>query len=42
LAKSKAIEEAMRTYDATFILPSPEEFGLGSRFPTAPPAQRVQ
>ena len=42
LAKSKAIEEAMRTYDATSILPSPEEFGLGSRFPTAPPAQRVQ
>jgi len=42
LAKSKAIEEAMRTYDATSILPNPEEFGLGSRFPTAPPAQRGQ
>jgi hypothetical protein len=42
LAKSKAIEEAMRTYDATSILPNPEEFGLGSRFPTAPPAQRAQ
>jgi len=42
LAKSRAIEEAMRTYEATSTLPNPEEFGLGSRFPTAPPAQRAQ
>jgi hypothetical protein len=32
LAKSRAIEEAMRAYDATSILPNPEEFGLGVRF----------
>jgi hypothetical protein len=35
LAKSRAVEEAMRAYDATSILPNPEEFGLGVRF--APP-----
>jgi len=31
LNKSKALEGAMRTYDATSILPNPEEFGLGPR-----------
>jgi hypothetical protein len=31
LDKSKALEEAIRDYDETSILPSPEEFGLGSR-----------
>jgi hexosaminidase len=31
LNKSKALEGAMRTYDATSILPNPEEFGLGAR-----------
>jgi hypothetical protein len=31
LDKSKALEEAMRDYNETSILPSPEEFGLGSR-----------
>jgi len=37
LAKSRAVEEAMRVYDATSTLPSPEEFGLGVRF--VPPAR---
>jgi hexosaminidase len=31
LGKSRAVEEAMRAYDATSILPNPEEFGLGPR-----------
>ena len=31
LDKSKAMEEAMRDYNETSILPSPEEFGLGPR-----------
>ncbi|MCA1631703.1 MAG: beta-N-acetylhexosaminidase, partial [Acidobacteria bacterium] len=31
LAKSAAVEEAMRSYNANSTLPSPEEFGLGSR-----------
>ncbi len=31
LNKSKALEGALRTYDATSILPNPEEFGLGPR-----------
>jgi hexosaminidase len=39
LAKSRAVEEAMRAYDATSILPNPEEFGLGVRFPPPPPTQ---
>src|SRR4030095_8802224 len=33
LNKSRAVEESMRAYDATSILPNPEEFGLGVRFP---------
>jgi hypothetical protein len=37
LAKSRAIEEAMRNYEATSTLPNPEEFGLGARFPVARP-----
>jgi len=36
LAKSKAVEEAMRAYDSTSILPNPEEFGLGPRFLPVP------
>ena len=40
LAKSRAIEEAMRTYEATSILPNPEEFGLGVRFPVPAPTPR--
>lgn len=39
LTKSRKLDEAMRAYEATSILPSPEEFGLGPRFP---PAQRQQ
>jgi len=31
LAKSRALEEALRTYETTSILPNPEEFGLGPR-----------
>ena len=31
LDKSKALEEAVRDYNETSILPSPEEFGLGPR-----------
>lgn len=38
LAKSRAVEDAMRAYDATSILPNPEEFGLGPR-QLAVPAQ---
>jgi hexosaminidase len=37
LTKSRETQEALRRYDATSTLPSPEEFGLGPR-PT--PAQR--
>jgi hexosaminidase len=39
LNKSRELDEAMRGYDARSVLPDPEEFGLGSRFP---PAQRSQ
>lgn len=39
LSKSRAVEEAMRTYEATSTLPSPEEFGLGTRFAPPPRAQ---
>jgi hexosaminidase len=31
LAKSRALEEALRSYEITSILPSPDEFGLGPR-----------
>jgi hypothetical protein len=31
LAKSRAMDDALRTYDTTSILPNPEEFGLGTR-----------
>jgi hexosaminidase len=40
LAKSRAIEEAMRNYEATSTLPNPEEFGLGARFPVPQPTPR--
>ena len=40
LAKSRAIEEAMRNYEATSTLPNPEEFGLGVRFPVPAPTPR--
>jgi hypothetical protein len=40
LAKSRAIEEAMRIYESTSILPNPEEFGLGVRFPVPAPTPR--
>jgi hexosaminidase len=33
LNKSRALDEAVRSYDATSILPNPEEFGLGPRLP---------
>jgi hexosaminidase len=39
LNKSRELDEAARSYDARSILPNPEEFGLGPRFP---PAQRSQ
>ncbi|HEY8225154.1 MAG TPA: glycoside hydrolase family 20 zincin-like fold domain-containing protein [Pyrinomonadaceae bacterium] len=43
LNKSRALDEAVRAYEATSILPNPEEFGLGPRFPlTSAPAPRSQ
>jgi hypothetical protein len=39
LMKSRAMEETLRKYEATSTLPSPEEFGLGSR-PVPPAAPR--
>ena len=39
LGKSRQMDEAMRRYEATSTLPSPEEFGLGTR-PTAPAPTR--
>jgi hexosaminidase len=39
LTKSRAMDEALRKYEATSTLPSPEEFGLGPR-PVVPPAPR--
>lgn len=39
LAKSRQVDEALRRYEATSILPNPEEFGLGPR-PVAAPVQR--
>jgi hypothetical protein len=40
LAKSRALEEAMRNYETSSILPNPEEFGLGVRFPPTQTQQR--
>jgi hypothetical protein len=39
LNKSRALDEAVRSYDATSILPNPEEFGLGPRLPPPPRTQ---
>jgi hypothetical protein len=36
LAKSRAMDEALRKYDTTSTLPSPEDFGLGPRPVNAP------
>ncbi|HEX6732639.1 MAG TPA: beta-N-acetylhexosaminidase [Pyrinomonadaceae bacterium] len=38
LNKSRELDEAMRAYDTRSILPNPEDFGLGPRFP---PPQRT-
>ena len=40
LTKSRAMDEALRKYEATSTLPNPEEFGLGTRPVVAPPATR--
>jgi len=40
LMKSRAVDEALRKYEATSTLPSPEEFGLGPRPPVAPAPNR--
>jgi hypothetical protein len=43
LAKSRAMDEAMRKYQATSTLPDPEEFGMGTRpSPTPTPSPRPQ
>src|SRR6266404_4874319 len=39
LTKSRAMDEALRKYEATSTLPNPEEFGLGTR-PVAPVPNR--
>jgi hexosaminidase len=39
LAKSRAMDEAMRKYEMTSTLPNPEEFGLGTRIAPAPARQ---
>src|SRR6266850_829310 len=39
LTKSRAMDEALRKYEATSTLPSPEEFGLGTR-PVPPTPNR--
>ncbi|MFN2578218.1 MAG: hypothetical protein ABR607_11065, partial [Pyrinomonadaceae bacterium] len=39
LTKSRAVDEALRKYEATSTLPTPEEFGMGTR-PVAPAAPR--
>jgi hexosaminidase len=41
LAKSRAMDEVLRVYEATSTLPNPEEFGLGTR-PVAPVRNRAQ
>jgi hexosaminidase len=40
LSKSRALEEALRNYEATSILPNPEELGLGPREIVAPASAR--
>jgi hypothetical protein len=40
LNKSRALEEALRSYEATSILPNPEEFGLGPREVVTPAPAR--
>ena len=40
LTKSRAMDEVLRKYEATSTLPSPEEFGLGTRPPVAPVPNR--
>src|SRR5688572_303624 len=45
LAKSRAMDEAMRKYQTTSTLPDPEEFGMGTRpvpSPTPTPSPRPQ
>lgn len=39
LSKSRAMDEALRRYDATSTLPNPEEFGLGTRLPVPAPTR---
>jgi hypothetical protein len=39
LTRSRAMDDALRKYEATSTLPAPDEFGLGPR-PLAPAAQR--
>src|SRR5712691_1339773 len=41
LARSRAMDEALRKYDTTSTLPNPEEFGLGTR-PVVPVPNRPQ
>jgi hexosaminidase len=41
LAKSRAMDEVLRHYEATSTLPAPEEFGLGTR-PAGPAQNRPQ
>jgi len=40
LNQSRSMDEALRKYETTSTLPSPEEFGLGTRPPVAPPQNR--
>src|SRR5437868_4330318 len=40
LTKSRAMDEALRKYEATSTLPNPEEFGLGTRPVVAPTPAR--
>ena len=42
LAKSRAMDEALRKYEATSTLPNPEEFGLGTRPAAAPVPNRSE
>jgi hypothetical protein len=40
LNKSRVLDELLRTYDATSVLPNPEEFGLGPRVLVTPSQNR--